>query len=109
MTHFNITCVNKLTRNTNAILLGFTVLDLDFTSDETTAYLGGCGDGSISSEVEAPLSKPHHGLITPVFGLCNILVYLLQKVKTRVKFNNKDYQYERLIMGRTFIKTWRPL
>lgn len=47
------------------------------TSSEHTAHLGGCGHSSISSQVETPLSKPHHGLITPVFGLCDVLIYLL--------------------------------
>lgn len=41
-------------------------------------HLGGCSDSSISSQVETPLSEPHHGLVTPIFGLCNVLVYLLQ-------------------------------
>lgn len=41
-------------------------------------HLGGCSDGSISSQVETPLSEPHHGLITPIFGLCNVLIDLLQ-------------------------------
>lgn len=45
--------------------------------DVDSAHLGGCSDRSISGQVETPLPKPHHGLITPVFGLCDVLVYLL--------------------------------
>lgn len=42
------------------------------------SHLGGCSDGSVSSQVETPFSKLHHGLITSVFGLCDVLIYLLQ-------------------------------
>lgn len=48
------------------------------TSLTHITHLGGCCDSSISSQVETPLSKPHHGLITLVSGLCNVLIYLLK-------------------------------
>lgn len=54
-------------------------------------HLGGCCDSSISSQVETPLSKPHHGLITPVFGLCNVLVYLLQP-RVTVEWEEQPHQ-----------------
>lgn len=47
----------------------------------SVAHLGGCSDGSIGSQVETPLSKLHHGLIAPVFGLSNVLIDLLQQSK----------------------------
>lgn len=49
------------------------------SSNFFNTHLGGCCDGSISSQVETPLSKPHHGLIAPVFGLSDVLIYLLQQ------------------------------
>lgn len=71
-------------------------------------HLGGCSDGSISSQVETPLSEPHHGLITPIFGLCNVLIDLLQH---RVTVGREEHSQQ--ITGKSEdkknknISTWR--
>lgn len=56
---------------------------------ERTAHLGGCSDGGVSSEVETSFSKPHHGLITSVFGLSDVLIDFLQAVK-REREGNRE-------------------
>lgn len=48
------------------------------TSGQGLAYLASCGDGGSSSQVQTSLPKPHHSLITTVFGLGYVLVYFLQ-------------------------------
>lgn len=54
-----------------------------------STHLGGCCDGSISSQVETPLSKPHHGLVAPVFGLSDVLIYLLQQPVAMIQMGEK--------------------
>lgn len=62
------------------------------SSNFVSTHLGGCSDGSISSQVETPLSKPHHGLVAPVFGLSDVLIYLLQQPVAIIQIGGEKMQ-----------------
>lgn len=62
------------------------------SSNFVSTHLGGCSDGSISSQVETPLSKPHHGLVASVFGLSDVLIYLLQQPVAIIQIREKKTQ-----------------
>lgn len=64
------------------------------SSNFYSTHLGGCCDGSISSQVQTPLSKPHHGLVAPVFGLSDVLIYLLQQPAAIIQMGEKKRSKE---------------
>lgn len=77
----NVLLINHtITQNPNGSTQGFLcpLRSIKESKPAKPTHLAGCSHCSVGSQVETSLSKPHHGFVTPVFGLCDVLVYLLQ-------------------------------